>query len=44
MYGGDDSEVFLGEELGKNKQYSDKIAYEIDSEIELLLEYVLLQG
>ena len=29
MYGGDDAEVFLGEELGKNKQYSDKIAYEL---------------
>ncbi|MDU7330407.1 MAG: ATP-dependent zinc metalloprotease FtsH [Finegoldia magna] len=38
MYGGDDSEVFLGEELGKNKQYSDKIAYEIDSEMRELID------
>ena len=38
MYGGDDSEVFLGEELGKNKQYSDKIAYEIDSEMKELID------
>ena len=40
MYGGDDAEVFLGEELGKNKQYSDKIAYEIDSEVFLGEELV----
>lgn len=38
MYGGDDAEVFLGEELGKNKQYSDKIAYEIDSEMRELID------
>lgn len=38
MYGGDDSEVFLGEELGKDKQYSDKIAYEIDSEMRELID------
>ncbi len=38
MYGGDDSEVFLGEELGKNKAYSDKIAYEIDSEMRELID------
>lgn len=38
MYGGDDAEVFLGEELGKNKQYSDKIAYEIDSEMRDLID------
>ncbi|MDU5069770.1 ATP-dependent zinc metalloprotease FtsH [Finegoldia magna] len=38
MYGGDDSEVFLGEELGKNKQYSDKIAYEIDSEMREIID------
>lgn len=38
MYGGDDSEVFLGEELGKNKQYSDKIAYEIDFEMRELID------
>lgn len=38
MYGGDESEVFLGEELGKNKQYSDKIAYEIDSEMRELID------
>lgn len=38
MYGGDDTEVFLGEELGKNKQYSDKIAYEIDSEMRELID------
>lgn len=38
MYGGDDSEVFLGEELGKNKQYSDKIAYEIDYEMKELID------
>ena len=38
MYGGDDAEVFLGEELGKNKQYSDKIAYEIDSEMREIID------
>lgn len=38
MYGADDAEVFLGEELGKNKQYSDKIAYEIDSEMRELID------
>ncbi|WP_297813152.1 ATP-dependent zinc metalloprotease FtsH [uncultured Finegoldia sp.] len=38
MYGGDDSEVFLGQELGKNKAYSDKIAYEIDSEMRELID------
>lgn len=38
MYGGDDAEVFLGEELGKNKQYSYKIAYEIDSEMRELID------
>ena len=38
MYGGDDAEVFLDEELGKNKQYSDKIAYEIDSEMRELID------
>ena len=38
MYGGDDAEVLLGGELGKNKQYSDKIAYEIDSEMRELID------
>ncbi len=38
MYGGDESEVFLGQELGKSKAYSDKIAYEIDSEMRELID------
>lgn len=38
MYGGDESEVFLGQELGKSKAYSGKIAYEIDSEMRELID------
>ncbi|MDY6065290.1 MAG: ATP-dependent zinc metalloprotease FtsH [Finegoldia sp.] len=35
---GDDSEVFLGQEIGKAKAYSDRLAYEIDREVRNLID------
>ena len=38
VYGTDQSEVFLGRDLNQSRNYSDEVAFEIDSEIRALVE------
>ncbi len=38
VYGSDDNEVFLGRDLGSTKEYSDRVAAEIDDEVRNILE------
>ncbi|WP_461207621.1 ATP-dependent zinc metalloprotease FtsH [Clostridium sp. DL1XJH146] len=37
-YGSDHNEVFIGRELGKTKNYSEEIAFEIDKEVKILVD------
>ncbi len=37
-YGSDHNEVFIGRELGKTKNYSEEIAFEIDKEVKTLVD------
>ena len=38
VYGNDQSEVFLGRDLGSSKDYSDRVAAEIDDEVRTIIE------
>ena len=38
MYGGDDNEVFIGRDYGQTRSYSEKVAAEIDAEINEMIK------
>ena len=38
VYGSDHNEVFLGKEIGSSRDYSEKVAADIDSEVRTLIE------
>ncbi|MBQ9937971.1 MAG: AAA family ATPase, partial [Oscillospiraceae bacterium] len=38
MYGGDDNEVFIGRDYGQTRSYSEKVAAEIDAEINAMIK------
>lgn len=38
VYGSDHNEVFLGKEIGSSRDYSEKVAADIDSEVRILIE------
>ena len=38
VYGNDQNEVFLGKDLGSTKDYSDRVAGEIDDEVRKIIE------
>lgn len=44
VYGNDQNEVFLGRDLGSSKDYSDRVAGEIDDEVRSIIEKAYQQA
>ena len=43
-YGSDQNEVFLGRDLGKNRNFSEEIGAEIDREVKLLVDEAYMRA
>ena len=44
VYGNDQNEVFLGKDLGSSRDYSDRVAGEIDDEVRRIIETAYQQA